>query len=170
MALSPLLLAGGGAYTAGVAANAAAEDMFEQTAKGTAASKALGSGALTAGAEVAGAKLSKMKNEVGKDAIKELATKIKRLDKVSVKQVHSAIKSDPDLAKDLLKGLGFEAGRESGIYLVNYLADQVIRDPKAAPDFSEFAQSVALDKASGFLEGKEKKLGKEIEHFWNTLG
>ena len=62
MALSPLLLASPGAYTAGVAANAAAEDMYEQTVKGKAASRALGSGVLTAGVEVVSGKIMDAKN------------------------------------------------------------------------------------------------------------
>ena len=72
VALSPLLLVGSGAYTAGLAANAAAEDMFEQTEKGRAPSEAFVSGALTAGAEVAGDKISNIKNSAMGTAAKKL--------------------------------------------------------------------------------------------------
>ena len=62
VALTPLLLGGPKTYIAGLAANAAAEEMYGQTTKGKAPHEAFVSGALTAGAEVAKNEISKIKS------------------------------------------------------------------------------------------------------------
>ena len=73
-ALLPLMAGGAGIYTAGVAANAAAEDMYEQTAKGRSASAALSSGAMTAGMEVAGSEFGDIKGADTKITVKRFIT------------------------------------------------------------------------------------------------
>lgn len=177
VALLPLLLAGPKAYVAGVATNAAAEDMFEQTEKGKAPHKALVSGALTAGTEVAGKKISDIKNVAWKDAAKEIASDVWEFskkamrpgNKVTVKQVWDALQTEKDAVKVLLEGLKLGTNKESAIYLMNFLTDKLGRDPEAEFNLDEFVQGVVTNKASNFAEKKWNDIAKEIVRFWDTL-
>ena len=155
VALSPLLLAGGGAYTAGVAANAAAEDMFEQTAKGTAASKALGSGALTAGKEVLAEKITKV----------DVPT-----EKVPIKTMITMRKEGTEGLKNLAKEAGVSVSEEGLLYLMDYLVDRLKQDPNAEFNPESFFKSIAESKAEDFSQRQAEKLFEELERAWKTIG
>lgn len=172
VALSPLLLAGGGAYTAGVAANAAAEDMYEQTAAGKAASKALGSGVLTAGAEAVGAKISDINNKAWQDATEKIAAGIKWLikGKRPLTEIAEIIKYNPTLKKNLEVGIRREAEREAALQLIDHLADELWRAPEDELDWGEPAQSAVENISSRVIEKREEDIAKEIKRFWDTLG
>ena len=172
VALSPLLLAGGGAYTAGVAANAAAEDMYNQTAKGRTASEALGSGVLTAGAEVAGAKISDIKNSAWKDATKRIAEGTKWIVKTkrSPTEIVDLFKYDPTLKRNFTVGIGREAGREAALLLTDHLADELWREPENKLSWGNVAQDATEDISSRLIEKSEKKIAKAAKQFWDTLG
>ena len=172
VALSPLLLAGSGAYTAGVAANAAAEDMYAQTAAGKAPHEALLSGALTAGVEVAGAKISDINNKAWQDATEKIATGAKWIikEKRPLTEMAEIIKNNPTLKKNLEVGIRHEAEREAALYLIDYLADELWREPENELNLGDAAQSAAENISSRFLEKREDKIAKEIKRLWNTLG
>ena len=163
VALSPLLLAGSGAYTAGVAANAAAEDMFEQTAAGRTASDALVSGALTAGAEAANWKIAK---EMPKVPILNL----KPDEKVTAKAVIREIKTNgKGFVKNLMKRAGLEATEETSNYLLDFLVDKVARDPNAEISLNELASYAAKNKISDLSEKGAEKIFDLVEIAWNEL-
>lgn len=172
VALSPLLLAGGGAYTAGVAANVAAEDMYEKTAAGKAASKALGSGVLTAGVEVASGKISDVKNKALQDATKDIAAGTKWIirEKRPPTEIAEIIKYNPTLKKNLEQGIRREAEREAALQLIDYLADELWRAPENELDWGDPAQSAAKNISSRVIEKREADIAKEIKRFWDTLG
>ncbi len=172
IALSPLMLAGGGAYTAGVAANAAAEDMYNQTAKGRTASEALGSGALTAGAEVAGAKISGIKNKAWKEATEDIAAGTKWLIKAKrpPTEMVEIFKYNPTLKRNFTVGIGREAGREAALLLTDHLADELWREPENKLSWGDVAQSATEDISSRIIEKREEKIAKAAKRFWDTLG
>lgn len=159
VSLLPLMAAGAGAYTAGVAANAAAEDMYEQTAKGKSANAALGSGALTAGAEVIGSKFGDIK---GADT------------KITVKAVYNALRSRDiasiqNFGRKLFEKTGFEFTREGALYLMDYLADKAIQNPNEEFTLTAFSQSAISHKISGFAEKSTDSLLKELNKAWKRL-
>lgn len=155
-ALLPLMAGGAGIYTAGVAANAAAEDMYEQTAKGRSANAALSSGAMTAGMEVIGSKFGDIK---GADT------------KITVKAVYNALRSRDiasvqNFGRQLCEKTGFEFTREGALYLMDYLADKAIQNPNEEFTLTAFAQSAILHKISGFAEKSTDSLLKELNKAW----
>lgn len=160
VALSPLLMAGPGAYVAGTAANAAAEDMYEQTARGKKASDALVSGALTAGAEVVSDKISDIKNPNPEVKVKELLKAIKFRDSELFGKI----------AKKLGENAKFEFTRESVRYLMEYLAGELKRDPEAEFSIEKFVQSAVTNKTSDYLGKKSENLFDALESAWKTLG
>ena len=156
VALSPLLLAGGGAYTAGVAANAAAEDMYNQTAKGRTASEALGSGALTAGAEVISGEIMGVTNPY-KPA--------------SVKQVYYALKNgNREVLKKVASGLGFEAVREDTDYLLRLVAEQMKNDPEATFDMNELRKAATRNNLGKLSDNNAEEFWKAAKVAWNAIG
>lgn len=163
IALSPLLLAGSGAYTAGVAANAAAEDMFKQTVEGKAPHEALVSGALTAGAEAA-------KWKIAKEMPKVSILNLKPDEKVTAKAVIREIKANgKGLMKNLVKRAGLEATEETSKYLLDFLVDKVARDPNAEISLSELASYAAKNKISDLSEKGAEKIFDLVEIAWNEL-
>ena len=159
-ALLPLLLGGPKAYLAGVATNAAAENMFEQTAKGKAPHEALVSGVLTAGAEVASDEILDIKNPNPEVKVKELLKAIKFRDSELFGK----------FAKKLGENAKFEFTRESVRYLMEYLADELKRDPEAEFSIEKFVQSAVTNKTSDYLEKKAENLFDVLESAWKTLG
>ena len=172
VALSPLLLAGGGAYTAGVAANAAAEDMYKKTAEGKAASEAFGSGVLTAGVEVASDKISGIKNKALQDAAEDIAAGAKWIirEKRQPTEMAEILKKNSTLQKNLRAGIRREAKREAALQSIDYLADELWRAPEDELDWGDPAQSVAENISSRVIEKREKKAAEAAKWFWNTLG
>ena len=163
VALTPLLLGGPKAYVAGVATNAAAEDMFNQTAKGKAASMALGSGVLTAGAEVA-------KWKIAKEMPKVSILNLKPDEKVAAKAVIREIKANgKGFMKNLMKRAGLEATEETSKYLLDFLVDKVARDPNAEISLSELASYAAKNKISDLSEKGAEKIFDLVEIAWNEL-
>lgn len=153
-ALLPLMAGGAGIYTAGVAANAAAEDMYEQTAKGRSANAALSSGAMTAGVEIVSGKIMDANNPY----------KV-----ASVKQVYQAIRDgNADVIKVLSKGLIFTTGQDFANYAVNYFADKVVREPNAQFDINDFWRMAASSRASQIIENKQQTFWSAVESAWNT--
>ena len=159
-ALLPLLLAGPKAYVAGVAINAAAEKMFEQSAEGKAPHEALVSGALTAGAEVVSDEILDIKNPNPEVKVKELLKAIKFRDSELFGK----------FAKKLGENAKFEFTRESVRYLMEYLADELKRDPEAEFSIEKFVQSAVTNKTSDYLGKKAENLFDVLESAWKTLG
>lgn len=155
-ALLPLLAGGAKAYIAGVAANAAAEEMFEKTAEGKTASDALVSGGLTAGVEVVGSKLADIEIPNAKVTAGQVYRAIKNLN----------VKSIKELGKKLIKNTKFEFTREGALYLIDYLADKVGRNPDAEFDLGEFIQSAVANKILGFTEKNTNRFFEAIDEAW----
>ena len=151
LALSPLLLGGAKTYIAGVAANAAAEDMFEQTAKEKAASKALGSGVLTAGAETA-------KGAIGNA-------------KIPVSGILQKIGAEGSMAAQrALEAAGIPATKEMINYFIGFLEDKVKGNPDAEFSFAELLLHATKGGVEGLVKGKTEGLTEEINRAWNTFG
>ena len=151
LALSPLLLGGAKTYVAGVAANAAAEDMFEQTVAGKAASRALGSGVLTAGAETA-------KGAIGNAKIPVSAV----LQKIGA--------GGSTAAQRALEAAGIPATKEMINYFIDFLEDKVKGNPDAEFSFDELLLHATKGGIEGLVKGKTEGLTEEINRVWNTFG
>ena len=156
LALSPLLLGGPKTYVAGLATNAAAEDMFEQTAKGRAPHKALVSGALTAGNEVLAEKITKV----------DVPT-----EKVPIKTMVATVKEEGvEGLKNLAKEAGVSVSEEGLLYLMDYLVDRLKQDPNAEFNPDSFLKSIAGSKAEDFSQRQAEKFFEELERAWRTIG
>ena len=156
LALSPLLLGGPKTYVAGLATNAAAEDMFEQTAKGRAPHEALVSGALTAGNEVLAEKITKV----------DVPT-----EKVPIKTMVATVKEEGvEGLKNLAKEAGVSVSEEGLLYLMDYLVDRLKQDPNAEFNPDSFLKSIAGSKAEDFSQRQAEKFFEELERAWKTIG
>ena len=163
VALTPLLLGGPKTYIAGLAANAAAEEMYGQTAKGKSAGEAFASGALTAGAEVVKTKISKISSG-------EKILKMEPGEQISVKTVIDAIREDKSaFVKKLLKKADVEAKKETVQYLVDFLLDKASRNPNAEFSLQEFAASVAANKGAAFAGKGADVFFDLLEKAWKDL-
>ena len=151
LALLPLRGLGPWAYVAGVAANAAAEDMYKQTAAGKKASKALGSGILTAGAETAMGALAEAKIPI-KNLLKKIGME------------------GEDLLTRGLENVGIPATKEMINYIIDYLVDKMGRDPEAKWNGFELLLHALKGGVTGFAGYKSKGLFSEIEKVWEQLG
>ena len=151
LALLPLRGLGPWAYVAGVAANAAAEDMYKQTAAGKKASKALGSGILTAGAETAMGALAEAKIPI-KNLLKKIGME------------------GEDLLTRGLENVGIPATKEMINYIIDYLVDKMGRDPEAKWNGFELLLHALKGGVTGFAGHKSKGLFSEIEKVWEQLG
>lgn len=149
--LLPLLLGGPWAYIAGVATNAAAEDMYEKTAAGRTASDALISGTLTAGAETAMGALAKAEIPV-KDLLKKIGM------------------GGEDFLTKSLENMGIPATKEAVNYVIDFLTDKAGRDPEAKFSVIELFLNAIKGGITGFAGSKTKGLATEIEKVWEQLG
>lgn len=166
VALLPLLIGGPKAYVAGVATNAAAEEMFEKTEKGRAASDALGSGLLTAGVEVAKGKISDLKTADIKIPDIEIANI-----KIPVSKMLAAMETAGSAAQmNFLKNVGLPATKEAINYLLDFLADKVWRDPNAKFSLVELVSNFAAGGIAGGFKSKTKGLFEEIDQVWENFG
>ena len=154
-ALLPLLLGGPKAYVAGVAANAATEDMFKQTAEGKTASDAFLSGAVTAGKEI-------------------LAEKITEVDvpdaEVPVKTMIATVKEEGvEGLKSLAKEAGVAVSEEGLLYLMDYLVDRIKGDPNAMFNPEDFLKKMAGSKVEDFSNRQAEKFFEELERAWKII-
>lgn len=155
VALSPLMLLGPEAYLAGTATNAAAEEMFEKTESGKTASDAFGSGLLTVGVEVAGGKIMDIKNPFKPASVKQVVKEIRN--------------GNFEIINALREALQFEGVREGTNYLINYLADQMLRNPDAEFNINDFLKSSTKNETSKFVDKRSKNLWNAIESAWNAI-
>lgn len=166
VALTPLLLGGVGAYTAGVAANAAAEDMYTQTAKGKKASRALGSGLLTAGLETAKGKIA----DLDIASIKIPDIEIANI-KIPVSKMLAAMETaGSESQRNFMKNVGLPATKEAINYFLDFLVDKAGRDPNAEFSLLEFVSNVAMGGIAGGFKSKTKELFEEIDQVWENFG
>jgi len=138
--------------------------MYGQTTKGKAPHEAFVSGALTAGAEVA-------KNEISKIKSGEKILNAKPGEKIKVKDVWKAIKTDGRGFVEKVRKKGTAEGtKETAQYLMDFLLDKMVREPDVEFDWQEFGEYVASNRGTTYAEKRAEKFFDLIEAAWNELG
>jgi len=165
VALTPLLLGGPKTYIAGLAANAAAEEMYGQTTKGKAPHEAFVSGALTAGAEVAKNKVSKIKLEE-KIPVKEMIEGIKKEGENFATEFLEKILSNEMVAQKAIPKIT----KETINYFLDFLEEKAKTGANAQFSGLELLQSGLASGIEGFASESTQRIYELIEEAWKTLG
>ena len=152
----PLLYFGPEAYIAGVAAGAAAEEMYGQLAQGKTTGEALKTGTLTAGVEVLAGKITKVDTSAAKVPIKTMIATVKE--------------EGAEGLKRLAKKVGVTVSEEGALYLMDFLADKIKQNPDAVFNPEDFLKEMVRSKMEDVLKRQAEKFYEELERAWKTIG